>query len=154
MSSSSTDRIEKTIVLAAPIARVWRALTNEEEFGSWFVVKLADRFRPGAPAQGRITSPGYEHVTMRITVEEMEPLRTFSFRWHPAAIDPAVDYSTEPTTLVVFRLEEVREGTRLTVVESGFDAIPLERRALAFRLNDQGWAAQLLSIERHVGTPS
>lgn len=154
MSSSSTDRIEKTIVLAAPIARVWRALTNEEEFGSWFGVKLADRFRPGAPAQGRITSPGYEHVAMRITVEEMEPLRTFSFRWHPAAIDPAVDYSTEPTTLVVFRLEEVREGTRLTVVESGFDAIPLERRALAFRLNDQGWAAQLLSIERHVGTPS
>jgi Activator of Hsp90 ATPase homolog 1-like protein len=80
----------------------------------------------------------------------MEPLRTFSFRWHPAAIDPAVDYSAEPTTLVVFRLEEVQGGTQLTVVESGFDGIPLERRTLAFRLNDGGWAAQMLSIERHV----
>ena len=151
MSSSSTDRIEKTIVLAAPIARVWRALTDAEEFGSWFGVKLTDRFRPGAPAQGQITHPGYEHLTMRITVEEMEPLRTFSFRWHPTAIDPAVDTSADPTTLVVFRLEEVPEGTRLTVVESGFDAIPLERRAPAFQRNDEGWAAQLHSIERHVG---
>lgn len=151
MTVSSTDRIEKRIVLHAPIARVWRALTNEEEFGSWFGVKLADRFRPGAPAHGQITSPGYEHVTMRITVEEMDPQRTFSFRWHPAAIDAATDYSAEPTTLVVFRLEEVPEGTRLTIVESGFDGIPLARRALAFRLNDEGWAAQMLSIERYVG---
>lgn len=150
MTPSSTDRIEKKIILRAPIARVWRALTNEEEFGSWFGVKLTDRFRPGAPAQGQITTPGYEHVTMRITVEEMNPPRTFSFRWHPAAIDPAADYSAEPTTLVVFRLEELRGGTQLTVVESGFDGIPLERRALAFRLNYEGWAAQLLSIEQYV----
>jgi uncharacterized protein YndB with AHSA1/START domain len=152
MSPSFTDRIEKQIVLRAPIERVWRALTNEEEFGSWFGVKLTGRFQPGAEAQGQITSTGYEHVTMRISVEEMEPPRVFSFRWHPAAIDPAVDYSAEPTTLVVFQLEEVPEGTRLTVVESGFDAIPLERRALAYRMNEGGWAAQLLSIERHVGT--
>jgi uncharacterized protein YndB with AHSA1/START domain len=151
MTPSSSDRIEKKIILRAPISRVWRALTNEEEFGSWFGVKLANRFRPGAPAHGQITSPGYEHVTMRITVEEMDPQRTFSFRWHPAAIDPATDYTREPTTLVVFRLEEVPGGTQLTVVESGFDAIPLARRALAFGLNDEGWAAQMLSIERHVG---
>jgi uncharacterized protein YndB with AHSA1/START domain len=151
MAASSTDRIEKKIILRAPIARVWRALTNEEELGSWFGVKLADRFRPGASAQGQITTPGYEYLTMSITVEEMDPQRTFSFRWHPAAIDPATDYTMESTTLVVFRLEEVKGGTQLTVVETGFDAIPMERRALAFRLNDQGWAAQMLSIERHVG---
>src|SRR3990167_5512266 len=115
MKQDSTDRIEKTVVLKAPIGRVWRALPNAEEFGSWFGVKLTGPFRPGEAAQGQITSPGYEHVTMRVTVEEMTHLRTFSFRWHPCAIEPGVDYSAEPTTLVVFRLEEVEGGTRLTV---------------------------------------
>jgi uncharacterized protein YndB with AHSA1/START domain len=146
----STDRIEKTIVLRAPRSRVWRAIANAEEFGAWFGVKLEGAFAPGARVQGRITTPGYEHLTMDITIEQVDPERLFSYRWHPYAIDPGTDYSGEPTTLVEFRLDEVAGGTRLTVIESGFDRIPLERRAEAFRMNDQGWAEQIQNIERHV----
>lgn len=147
----STDRIEKKTVLRAPISRVWRAISRSEEFGEWFKVDLAaGAFAPGARVRGRITYPGYEHVIMEITVERMEPERLFSYRWHPGAPGPGEDYSAEPTTLVEFRLEEVPGGTELTVVESGFDGIPLARRAKAYRENEQGWAEQLRNIERHV----
>jgi uncharacterized protein YndB with AHSA1/START domain len=146
----STDRIEKNIVLRAPRSRVWRAIAGAEEFGAWFGVKLEGAFAPGARVKGRITSPGYEHVIMDITVERVDPERLFSYRWHPHSVVPGVDYSGEPTTLVEFHLDDVAGGTRLTVVESGFDRIPLARRAEAFRMNDQGWAEQLKNIERHV----
>lgn len=149
----STDRIEKNIVLRAPRSRVWRALANADEFGAWFGVKLEGRtFAPGARVQGQITVPGYEHVIMDITVERVDPERLFSYRWHPYAVERGVDYSGEPTTLVEFRLDEVAGGTQLSVVESGFDRIPLARRAEAFRMNSQGWAEQLKNIERHVAT--
>ena len=147
---TSTDRIEKTIQLRAPVSRVWRALTDAAEFGGWFRVKLEGAFVVGATVRGQITYPGYEHLRMEVLVERMDRERLFAFRWHPAAVDPGVDYSGEPTTLVEFRLEEVAGGTRLTVVESGFDRIPAARRAEAFRMNEGGWAEQLLNIERHV----
>ena len=147
---TQTDRIEKTIVLRAPRARVWRALTDAREFGEWFRVKLDGQFAEGATIRGRITYPGYEHVTMEMQVQRLDPERLFSYRWHPYAVDPAVDYTDEPTTLVEFRLEEVPEGTRLTVVESGFDRLPAERRDEAFRMNDGGWTEQIGNIERHV----
>src|SRR6185436_19443394 len=147
----STDRIEKRILLRAPRTRVWRALADAGAFGEWFGVKLKGSFAPGARLQGEITHKGYEHVPFEITVERMEPERLFSWRWHPHAIDPKLDYSVEPTTLVVFELEETAEGTMLTVVESGFDGIPLTRRLEAYRGNDQGWAAQMKAIERYVG---
>ena len=147
---TSTDRIEKTIQLRAPVSRVWRTLTDAREFGEWFRVKLEGAFAVGATVRGRITYPGYEHLKMEVLVERMDGERLFSFRWHPCAIDPNVDYSAEPTTLVEFRLEEVAGGTRLTVVESGFDRIPASRRAEAFRMNDEGWSEQLRNIERHV----
>jgi uncharacterized protein YndB with AHSA1/START domain len=147
---TNTDRIEKTIVLRAPRARVWRALTDATEFGTWFHVAMATGFAAGRRATGRITHPGYEHVPFEVQVERMDPERLFSFRWHPYAIDPKVDYSKEPTTLVEFRLEEVPDGTRLTVTESGFDRIPAERRPLAFRMNSDGWAAQTENVRRHV----
>jgi len=146
----STDRIEKKIVLRAPMSRVWRALTNAQEFGTWFGVKLQGAFAAGARVQGQITIPGYEHVTMDITIVRLDPERYFSWRWHPNAVEPGVDYSKEPTTLVEFELEEIAGGTRLTVVESGFDGIPLARRAQAFEANEGGWAAQLENIGRHV----
>ena len=146
----TADRIEKSIVLHAPRARVWRALASAEEFGAWFGVKLEGAFAAGARVTGRITIPGYEHVTMDITIERMEAERLFSYRWHPYAVEPGVDYSGEPTTLVEFRLDDVAGGTRLTVVESGFERIPPGRRTEAFRKNEQGWAAQLANIERHV----
>lgn len=146
----STDRIEKRVLLRAPRARVWRALTDAAAFGEWFGVKLKGSFAPGVRLRGEVTHKGYEHVPFEITVEQMEPERLFSWRWRPHTIDPKIDYSAEPTTLVVFELEETAEGTMLTVVESGFDGIPLTRRLDAYRGNDQGWAAQMKAIERYV----
>jgi uncharacterized protein YndB with AHSA1/START domain len=146
----STDRIEKSVVLRASRSRVWRAITTAEEFGAWFRVNLEGAFAEGATIRGRITHPGYEHVTMEMLVERIEPERYFSYRWHPYAIDPTVDYSAEPTTLVEFVLEETEGGTAVTIVESGFDRIPLARRADAFRMNDQGWAGQTKNLARYV----
>ena len=151
MSTTTTDRIEKKLLLRAPRTRVWRALTDAQEFGKWFGVELTDAFTPGARVRGKVTTKGYEHVTWEITVEKIEPERLFSFRWHPYAIEPGTDYSTEPTTLIEFELEEVAAGTQLTLTESGFDRIPLARRAKAFEMNDRGWEMQLENIERHVG---
>jgi uncharacterized protein YndB with AHSA1/START domain len=152
--AESTDRIEKDIVLKAPRARVWRALTDTREFGTWFGADLKGAtFTPGAKVEGKITSPGYEHVTLELMVERVEPERLLSWRWHPHAVDPKTDYSGEPTTLVVFELRDVPEGTHLKVVESGFDAIPAARRAEAWRMNGQGWASQLRNVERHVTRP-
>jgi uncharacterized protein YndB with AHSA1/START domain len=146
----STDRIEKKVLLRAPRARIWRALTDAQEFGTWFRVKLEGAFAPGARVKGPITYPGYEHLTMEVVVERMDPERLFSYRWHPYAIDPKVDYSAEPTTLVEFHLEQAAEGTLLTIVESGFDRIPAGRRAEAFRMNDAGWGEQAENLQRHV----
>src|SRR5687768_16092049 len=138
--SPSTDRIERQIHIDAPRSRVWRALTDAEEFGGWFGVALKGRsFAAGQRTQGRITIPGYEHVTFDVQVERVEPERLFSFRWHPYAIDPAIDYAKEPTTLVAFELSDVGGGTLVKVTESGFDRIPVERRSEAIRMNTGGW---------------
>lgn len=150
MNATSTDRIEKKILLRAPRARVWRALTDAGEFGTWFRVKLEGPFAVGKRTKGKITYPGYEHLTMDVLVERMDVQHLFSFRWHPYAIDPKIDYSSEPMTLVEFRLEDAPEGTLLTVVESGFDRIPAERRAEAYQRNSGGWAIQMENIEHHV----
>jgi uncharacterized protein YndB with AHSA1/START domain len=147
---SETDRIEKSIELKAPVSRVWRALTNHEEFGAWFRVKLDGPFVPGQVSRGRITYPGYEHVKWEAVVQKIEPERLFSFTWHPYAVDSDKDYSAEPPTLVTFTLETIATGTRLRVVESGFDRIPAGRRAEAFRMNDGGWAEQVKNIAEHV----
>jgi len=150
MTTTMTDRIEKQILLRAPQARVWQAVADAREFGEWFGVKLDGTFAPGARLRGRITIKGYEHVPFDITIERMEPERLLSWRWHPNAVEPGKDYSPEPTTLVVFQLRAVSGGTMLTVVESDFDAIPLARRAEAYRGNDQGWAGQMKKIEAHL----
>ena len=147
---TNTNAIEKQIVLRAPRARVWRALTDAAEFGTWFGVKLEGSFEVGKSVRGRITHPGYEHIVFEMIIERMDVQTLFAYRWHPYAIEPTVDYSTEPTTLVEFKLEETQGGTTLTLVESGFDRVPLHRRAEAFRMNDQGWTEQMENIRRHV----
>ncbi|HET6149149.1 MAG TPA: SRPBCC family protein [Polyangia bacterium] len=149
-TSTQTDRIEKKILLRAPRARVWQSISNAREFGQWFGVNLEGTFRPKAVLRGKVTNPGYEHLTMEITVEEMQPEGKISWRWHPGAVDPAKDYSREPTTLVTFQLDDAPGGTLLTMVESGFDALPADRRAEAYRENDGGWTEQLQNIERHI----
>lgn len=146
-----TDRIEKTIDLKAPVERVWRALTDHDEFGTWFRVKLDGPFVPGQDSTGHITYPGYEHVKWRARIVEMQEPALFAFTWHPYAIDPAVDYSGETPTRVEFRLTPIAGGTRLVVIESGFDQIPADRRPEALRMNDGGWAEQIKNIAAHVG---
>src|SRR5690348_3387950 len=130
------DRIEKRIELRAPVSRVWQALTDYRQFGEWFGVNLEGPFVVGKTARGQITYPGYEHVTLEATVQKIEPEQFFSYTWHPYAIEPNVNYSTETPTLVEFKLEETAKGTLLTVTESGFDKIPANRRAEAFRKNE------------------
>jgi uncharacterized protein YndB with AHSA1/START domain len=147
---STEDRIEKQILLHAPRARVWQALADAKQFGEWFGVKLAGSFAPGVRLRGQVTHPGYEHVKFEITIERMEPERLLSWRGHPHPIDPQADYSAEPTTLVVFELSDAPEGTLLTVVESGFDGIPLARRLEAYRGNEQGWNIQMKAIAKYV----
>ena len=147
------QRVEKRIELKAPVSRVWRALTDHDEFGQWFGVKLTTAFVPGQISRGQITYPGYEHVIMEVVVQKMEPERLFSFTWHPYAIDPKIDYSKEPQTLVEFRLEKTAAGgTLLSVTETGFENLPAHRRPDAYRMNDSGWAEQMQSIERHVAS--
>lgn len=149
--TSSTDRIERSVLIQAPLSRVWQALSSAEEFGNWFGVALKGKtFAAGQRVQGNITITGYEHVVFDVLVERMEPQKLFSFSWHPYAVDPAIDYSKEPTTLVVFELKEAGGGTLLSVVESGFDKIPAGRRAEAFRMNSGGWEGQMKNIEKHV----
>jgi uncharacterized protein YndB with AHSA1/START domain len=150
MGKTSNDRIEKQILLKARRSRVWKALTDSKEFGEWFRAEFQDAFRAGASARGRILHPGYEHLTFEIEIERMEPERLFSYRWHPYAVDPKVDYSKEPTTLVVFELEEVPEGTLLKVTESGFDRIPVARRDEAYRMNSGGWEEQVKNVARYL----
>jgi uncharacterized protein YndB with AHSA1/START domain len=150
---TATDRIEKKVLLRAKRSRVWRALADAREFGAWFGVKLQGAFAEGAGVRGQITTPGYEHFTLEVQVERIDPERYFAYRWHPYAVDPKVDYSSEPTTLVEFRLDEAEGGTLLTIVESGFDRIPLARRDEAFRMNDDGWTEQTRNLERHVSRP-
>ena len=149
--SASTDRIERKIFLKVPRSRVWRALTDLGEFGSWFGVSLQSKAMvAGKPVRGHVTHPGYEHVIFEVMIERVEPERVLSWRWHPYAIDPAIDYSAEPTTLVVFELQDAEGGTLLRVVESGFDNVPPGRRLEAFRMNSGGWDQQMKNIEKHV----
>lgn len=154
----STDRIEKKVLLHAPLKRVWTALSDSSEFGTWFGMKFDGPFRPGVLMRGVIVptkvnadvakaQQKYEGRPVEIIIEKMEPERLFSFRWHPYAIEMGVDYSAELTTLIEFILEEKKEGVMLTVTESGFDQIPLTRRVKAFTANEEGWGMVLKLIE-------
>jgi uncharacterized protein YndB with AHSA1/START domain len=151
MTVESTDRIEREIVLRAPRRRVWQALTDAQQFGEWFGVVPSGPFVAGSSIAAKVTTPGYEHVTFVMTVVTVEPESRFAWQWHPHAVDMTHDYSGEPTTLVEFTLDDIDGGTRLRVVESGFDQIPLSRRLTAYRGNSGGWTAQMDNIARHVG---
>ena len=167
----STDRIEKRVTLRAPVSRVWRAIADAQEFGRWFGFTLEGPFSPGQTIRGTFdgtvdeaTIADYQKTvglrpskvklpdknSVFCTVERIEPERYFSFRWIPYGIDAEADPENEPTTLVEFRLEEVAEGTRLTIVESGFDRVPAHRRERAFRMNEGGWAAQAENLKKYV----
>jgi uncharacterized protein YndB with AHSA1/START domain len=145
-----SDVIRKSTHVKAPIDRVWRAISDHREFGTWFKVALDQPFEPGKPSTGHITHPGYEHIKWTADVVAVEPPRRLAFRWHPYAIDPSIDYSNEPTTLVELTLSERDGGTDVEVVESGFDAIPAHRRDEAFRMNSGGWEQQMTNVRTYV----
>ena len=149
--STSTDRIEKNVVLRATRSRLWRAITNAKEFSEWFRMTLDGEIVQGATLYGTVNRPGNEHVSpIEMLIEQVEPERYFSYRWHPYALDAAVNYAAEPMTLVEFILKETDGGTAVTIVESGFDRIPVARRALAFRMNDGGWTGQIKNLAQYV----
>ncbi|MGA7523096.1 MAG: SRPBCC family protein [Acidobacteriaceae bacterium] len=144
------DRIEKSIELRAPVSRVWRALTDRNEFGAWFRVKLEEPFQVGEESHGPILYPGYEHLTWRAVIQQIDPEQFFAFTWHPYAVDPSVNYSEETPTLVEFHLEPTATGTRLTLTESGFSDLPDQRRNEAFLRNSDGWTQQMKNIEEYL----
>ena len=161
----ATDRIQKKVLLRAPHERVWRAISDAKQFGSWFGVTFDGPFVEGARLIGRIAPTTVDATiaklqephagkTFEFTVERIEPMRQCSFRWHPFAVEPGVDYSAEPTTLIVFALEPVGGGILLTVTESGFDSIPLERRAKALTANEGGWEMQTQLIAKYLALSS
>jgi uncharacterized protein YndB with AHSA1/START domain len=162
---SSTDRIEKRVFLPAPQERVWRAISEAKRFGEWFGIQFDGDFVAGQPVSGVVVpttvdpevakaQENHRGMHIAIVVDRIEPTRRFSFRWHPFAIDPSVDYSKEPMTLVEFLLEPKDNGTQLTIAESGFDSIPIARRADAFEANDAGWEAQAKLIEKYLAHPA
>jgi uncharacterized protein YndB with AHSA1/START domain len=161
----NTDRIEKRILLRSPLARVWQAISEADHFGAWFGVAFDGPFVKGARLTGRIVPTTVDPAIAKLqephagkafefSVQDIEPMRKISFRWHPFAIEPGVDYSQEPTTLIEFELQEAAGGTLLTVSESGFDQIPLSRRAAAFKANEGGWALQTTLIAKYLATQS
>ncbi|MFL5425147.1 MAG: SRPBCC family protein [Myxococcales bacterium] len=162
---SATDRIQKTVLLRAPLERVWRAISDPAEFGTWFGVAFDGPFVAGARVTGRIVptkvdaeiakaQEPYAGAKFECSIDRVEPMRLFSFRWNPYGVEQGVDYSKEPTTLVTFALEEAPGGTKLTITETGFDQIPLERRAKAFSANAEGWAMQAKLIEKYLEAAS
>jgi uncharacterized protein YndB with AHSA1/START domain len=150
-TETSTDRIERSVVIDAPRERVWRALSNAEEFGKWFGANLKGQtFTPGQRTQGPITIEGFTHILFDVIIERMEPGAVMTWRWHPYAIDPAVDYGKEERTLVSFALKDAPGGaTLLTVMESGFDKVPPGRRLEAFRMNSRGWEGQMENLRAY-----
>lgn len=158
---TSTDRIEKQVLLRASRERVWHALSEAEQFGTWFGVIFDGPFVAGARITGRITPTqvdeevaatqrSYEGTPFEWLVDSIEPMHRIAFRWHPFGIDKTIDYSHEPMTLIVFELLDAPQGILLTVTESGFDKLPPERRAKAFAANESGWAHQMNLIQKYL----
>lgn len=159
------DRVEKNILIRSSRARVWRALTDSKEFGTWFGMRFDRGFEAGATLKGVIVPTAvdpevakhqkpFEGTPFEIVVDRIEPETLFSFKWHPGAVDKSVDYSKEPMTLVTFTLEDAQGGIKVTVVESGFDKLPAERRAKAFASNSEGWTMVVTLLEKWVATNS
>lgn len=149
-SPSGTDRIDTRIDVKAPRARVWRALADAKEFGTWFGIALDGAIVPGATVHGVMTRPNGEQLKVNFVIDQVQPEHYFSYRWRPYAFDPAIDYSAEPMTLVEFRLEEAPGGTVVHIAESGFDGIPLFRRAEAFAKHSEGWKSQSAKLAKYV----
>ena len=149
MTDSDDDKTVKTVELRAPIARVWRALTDYKEFGHWFRVDLDQPFQAGGTSTGQMTYPGHEGTPWLVYVDRMEPERLFSFRWYDSE-NGSKQSDDQPALLVEFQLEDIPNGTRLTITESGFSALPHPRRIELMRGNEEGWTIQADNLDRHL----
>jgi uncharacterized protein YndB with AHSA1/START domain len=152
MSQTDQDRIEKNVDLAAPVSRVWRAITDYKEFGQWFNVRLDGPFKVGATTTGNITYPGYEHMKWESLTERMEHERLFAFSWPPSAVDPDTTYDDDAKVVVEFRLQPIQNGTQLTIIESGFLQFPEAKRLEVLRSNKEGWDIQAKNVAAHVAS--
>ena len=150
MNKANQDKIEKIVDLAAPVSRVWRAVTDYEEFGEWFHVRLDGPFKVGATSTGNITYPGYEHMQWVSVTERLEPERLFVFSWPPGAVDPEGHYGDDAKVVVEFRLEPTENGTRLTITETGFMQFPEAKRLEVLRSNTEGWDMQARNVAEYV----
>ena len=148
--SDDNDRIEKVVDLAAPVPKVWQALTDHEQFGAWFQVRLDGPFRVGETTTGNITYPGAEHMQWESVTERLEPEHVFVFSWPPSAVDPDTEYDADAKVMVEFQLEPSAKGTRLTIIETGFTVFPESKRLDVLRSNTQGWNIQAENIARYV----
>jgi uncharacterized protein YndB with AHSA1/START domain len=157
----TSDQIEKEVVLRAPLDRVWRAISDADEFGQWFGVRFDGPFVAGSSVNGVITPTTVDDEVARMQephagkadvwhIVAIEPKRRLAFRWHPYGVEDGVDNSQEPTTLVEFTLAEIEGGVLLRIVESGFDRIPAERRASAFKANSEGWSKQTELVQKYL----
>jgi uncharacterized protein YndB with AHSA1/START domain len=157
----NTDRLVKEVLLKSSLERVWNALTDSNEFGSWFGMKLEGPFRAGQLLRGHIAPTSvdpevakmqkpYEGTAVVLWIERIEPKTLFSFQWHPYAVDLNTDYSKEPRTTVTFALKEESGGVRLTITESGFEDLPISRRNEALKSNEGGWEAQTQLIAKYL----
>jgi uncharacterized protein YndB with AHSA1/START domain len=147
-------RIDRTIEIHAPPERVWRALTSPSELSAWFQVTIEGEIAPGNEVWMTSVHAGYSGQRFRVRFVEMTPPERFVWQWHPGEVDPAVDYSQEPRTTVTFTLEPSGTGTRLSVAETGFNAISLARRAKVYSDNSQGWTEVLGWLQRYVEAAS
>ena len=157
----NSDRIEKEVTLRAPLGRVWRAISNADEFGRWFGVRFDGPFVAGKSVTGVITPTEVDDEVAAAQephagkasvwhIVAVEPQQRLAFRWHPYAVEPGADYDAEPTTLVEFTLTETADGVLLQIVESGFDKIQADRRAAAFEANSGGWEAQTKLVRKYL----
>jgi uncharacterized protein YndB with AHSA1/START domain len=153
------DKIEKVTTLKAPLAKVWAAIGDSTAFGRWFGMTIDGPFVQGQTVMGAIAKTQvdeeiakqqepYVGIRCELRIERIVPLELFSFRWHPGA-DPELGPEA-PTTLVTFELSEVPGGTRLTITESGFAGLALDKRAKAFADNEGGWEAQLSLVAKYL----
>lgn len=148
--NTNENRIERSIELKAPLSKVWKAITDHKEFGQWFGCQFDGPFVVGKTIPGKLNFPDFDHMQWAVDVKKMEPERLFSFTWHPYPADPAIDYTKETPTLVEFKLQSIPGGTLLTVIESGFENIPANRRLEAFRMDTEGWIEQLENVAKYV----
>lgn len=158
--TTDTNTITKTARLRAPLARVWSAISDSAKFGAWFGAEFDGPFAAGATVAGRIrpTTVDAEVATLQephagmpftVVVERVEPPSLLAFRWFPHGVG-GPEHPDDPMTLVSFALTPHGDETDLVITETGFDAVPLERRAQAFSANDGGWAHQTRLIGLYV----